>query len=241
MAFWATITSTTNLELDFGGAPTTGLYDVAWQILEFNSDDVEIQSALIALTSLQGSKTATRSPSMDPLKTFISNSGFNMAEGGLPARNRARLKQTSSTLVDAARSTDGSTIAVNVRFDAVEFQDSATVETGLISLVDTDATEAATFTEIGADSFVWNADWRGNQYPSANTANNQDDNTISVVLSDPPDDVVATRAQSDQDMEIAYFVLDLTAVSGGQPMMRRWGGVPGMKPGRSGAGFGRSW
>ena len=210
----ATITSTTNLRLDFGATPSAGQYNVSWQIFEYNSADVAIQSGLIALSNVEGSNTATLSPSVDTDKTFISNSGLEPGtSSGVQGRSVARLKLTSSTIVDAARSLAGTTAAMNVRYDVVEFTsgDNGVVESGVTTISDAATSANPTFTELGADSFPWNGDWRQNRYPSADQDLMYDDSFFTQKLAATPDDLTLARVASAEDIEIAWFILDLTA------------------------------
>ena len=208
----ASITSTTNFRLDFTATPATDDYHATYQILEFNSDDVTIQTGEVALSSSEGSDTATIT-SVDTAKTMVLNGGLRGGNFGHISRTFARVKLTDATTVDVARSTAGSTLAMDVGYAVVEFDDHTEVEGGEATIPDGGSSVNPTFTELGADSVPFYCDWRINGYPSANidVVDAYRSAFASIALSSPPDDIVLERVGTSRALEIGWFVADFTS------------------------------
>lgn len=207
-------TSTTNLRFTFLGTPSSGQYDVRWQVVEFDPADAAVQSGVTTITSAYAG-SATLSPSVDLGKTLIAGWGNSNATG---QRANARIWPTSSSQIDFQTQAYGSAITWTASWFAIEMLDGSTVEagTGTIANAATSPSTAPSWSTAMTNGAVFSVKQGPNAYINASNDSAAPDSVFfSVSLDSPQDSLTVTRTGSTNALEFYWQAIEWAASGGG--------------------------
>lgn len=198
-----------NIDVDVVVTPGALDLDLAWQVVELPSGSATVQVANIALSTSEQSDTAAIT-SVDTTKTFIAHGGAR-TNGTNGNGNRATCQQkiNSATEVQADRNDNGTTESMDATLQIVEFDDDSTVESGTVSITDTNTTPAAqpTFSEV-SNGVVMDTNAVGNMYAvGGSTSVEPEDFCASITLDDPADGLTIQRVGDTEELSVAWFVV----------------------------------
>ena len=183
-----------DLVFTFAVAPVAGEHFSTYQVVEFATGTVAVQSGFVALSTSEGSDTAALT-AVDLGKTGLYYGGQASSQASSSMqRNHVRSHFASTTTIQATRTLNGTTQAMDISYYACESLDDDVVESGLITIADTaTAPTQPTFTALDTATSV----------PLVS-------NTYSNVYTD----------DSTSDMEDLYYSLNLSATAVGVDVVR---------------------
>lgn len=209
-----------NVLIKTNATPGAGDLTARWQVVEFASGEVSVQTVQIALTASDITKTATIS-SVTPSKAFIVHGGQRSAQvNGLGGRNMSLQIINSATEVEARRQNIGTLLAMDCVLQVAELLDASAVQSGIATIADTaTAPTQPTFSAL-TNGAVINTSIRGNARTTAATDPAATNLLASILLDDPPDGLTIQRVGSSGALEVAWFAVDWSgaaAAGGGVP------------------------
>lgn len=226
------LTSSTNLRIDFGAAPSGTQYVVGWQVVELVNSSV--QTGTTSLVALDNTEPATIS-SVTLTKSFLIST-FNTATAPSDPWNRIAIRGifTNATTITFDRVDGGSGQAVTMRWHVISFTNDATVQNGSYSFAAADAQEDATITAITIAESAWVAahNWQQTKGDgSGASANNDSDIFVRYSLTSTTN-IRGDRGTTSPAITHYWQLVTYTDAASGTPAVpsntRRtifWGGI----------------
>jgi len=203
-------TSTTNLRLDFQATPGTDDYYLTWQVVEFNSADVSIQTGSASWNNNQSPKDVTIS------SVTINNCwvlGFNAtSDVGVSTKFGKNLSRNylsdSTSLYLENIITSPSIITLYCTWFVVEFLDGTTVQNGTSNITDTNTTLNITLTTIDQSNTSIMNHYRFMNFSSDATAGDSAQESLHTKKLTSTTNMQYERFTGNGDVSVAWFAIE---------------------------------
>ncbi len=218
----STLTSVTNLRIRFDETPNNG-EDTAYQVIEFNDADVDVQRGTIDITGSGESNTGTIT-SVDTGKSWINHPGHSGPDktAGTEFKPTNTMQLTDDTTLSVTRGNQGSNSSTDVMaYEVVEFLDDTIVEHGQIQLaISTASATSSTFSPKPDENKtvpMTNSSPQNHGESDASTEITPEDyycrHTLDITAGEV-DSVTITRSGSASLMDYDYNVVEFSAAAG---------------------------